>query len=401
MPLKWTGPRQFSIDPRSEECFLDPYAIYQELHSVPGPVYWNDYDLWCLTSFEHVDSTLKSTAFARLPYSREQPHYPAHLQHFAAVERYSLLALEAPEHTRLRRSLNRSFVTKEINKLAPIIQQHANDCIDNIIQQGRAELLQDYAAPIPVRVIAGMLGVPLEESRQLLNWSHAMVKVYTLTQNKQDEVAADQAAYAFDQRLQNLITEKRKQPGDDLISSWIHEHELGDEEMISLAILLLNAGHEATVHQLGNAIKLLIEHPEHRTQLLESDKQADAVVAEALRFDPPLHLFTRYAQIDADLGFGVRLKKDQQVALLLAAANRDPTRFTNANQLDPKRKDGATLALGAGTHFCVGAYLSKLELRIALQVLFIRLPSLRLQSPTQYKDSFHFHGLEKLDVRWQ
>lgn len=400
MPLKWTGPRQFSIDPRSPRCYQDPYAIYHELHRVPGPVYWNDYDLWCLTRFEQVDNTLKSSAFARLPSNRQQPTHPAHLQHFADVERYSLLALEAPEHTQLRRCLNRSFVAKEINKLAPIIQQHANNCLDDIIQQGSAELLQDYATPIPVRVIAGMLGVPFEESQQLLDWSHAMVKVYTMTQNKQDEMAADAAALAFNLRLQSLITNKRKQPSDDLISSWIHEHGLSDEEMISLAILLLNAGHEATVHQLGNAIKLLIEHPEHQTYLLQSDKNADAVVAEALRFDPPLHLFTRYAQTDMDIGHGVQLKQDEQVALLLASANRDPTRFKHADQFDPTRGDGATLALGAGTHFCVGAYLSKLELRIALQVLFERLPDLFLLSPTRYKNSYHFHGLNKLDVSW-
>ncbi len=400
MPLKWTGPRQFSIDPRSKECYLDPYAVYQELHSVPGPVYWNDYDLWCLTSYQAVNSTLKSASFTRLPSNREQPRYPARLRHFASVERHSLLALEAPEHTRLRGSLNRSFVTKEINKLMPIIQRHANDCIDSIIKQGSAELLNDYAAPIPVRVIAGMLGVPLEESQQLLDWSHAMVKVYTMTQNAEDEFAANNASYAFDQRIRSLLFDKRKLASDDLISSWIHESRLSDDEIVSLAILLLNAGHEATVHQLGNAIKLIIEHPEYQMLLLESDKQADAIVAEALRYDPPLHLFTRYAQTDTDLGHGVELMQDQQVALLLASANRDPLRFTNANQFDPNRSDGATLALGAGIHFCVGAYLAKLEIRIALQVLFDRLPGLRLQSAPQYKDSFHFHGLDKLDVAW-
>jgi len=412
MPVKWTGPRHFSVDPRSEECFLDPYAIYQELHTVPGPVYWNDYDLWCLTSFEQVDKTLKSADFARLPSHRERATYPPQLQRFAATERYSLLALEAPDHTRLRGSLNRSFVAKEINKLAPVIRQHANDCVDHIIKQvitsndgehanhRRAELLQDYATPIPVRVIAGMLGVPFDESQQLLDWSHAMVKVYTLTQNKEDELAADQAAYAFDQRLRALIDEKRRQPANDLISSWIHEHELSQEEMICLAILLLNAGHEATVHQLGNAIKLLIEQPEYSAQLFESDKQADTLVAEALRFDPPLHLFTRYAQRDTEIGHGILLKQNEQIALLLACANRDPKRFEQADEFKPQRKDGATLALGAGTHFCVGAYLSKLELRIALQVLFERLPSIRLESPARYKDSFHFHGLDTLNVTW-
>lgn len=400
MSMKWMGPRQFSLDPQSVECYSDPYAVYRELHKVPGPVFWNDYKLWCLTGFDQVNGALKSSDFARLPCSGEQASYPAHLQHFAAVERYSLLALEAPDHTRLRGKLTRSFVAREINKLAPVIRQHANDCIDHMLPGERVDLLKDYASPIPVRVIAGMLGVPLDESQQLLDWSHAMVKVYTMTQTKQEEFTADAAAREFKLRLELLIADKRAQPASDLLSSWIHEHGLTEDEMISLAVLLLNAGHEATVHQLGNAIKLLMERPQYQAVLNHSDKHADAIVAEILRFDPPLHLFTRYAQCDMDMGHGVLLKKNEQIALLLASANRDPARFVDADEFNPDRDDGATMALGAGAHFCVGAYLSMLELRISLQVLFERMPNIQLVEQPHYKNSYHFHGLEALCVSW-
>jgi unspecific monooxygenase len=388
------------MNPSSAECFKTPYTFYKQLHSFDGPAYWEDYSMWCLYSFEQVNKALKNPAFARLPSNAKQPTYPAHLSQFSAVERFSLLALEAPEHTRLRRSLNRSFVVREVNKLAPIMLEQANNCIDAIRLNQRAELLQDYATPIPVRVITHMLGVPFEESQQLLDWSHKMVKVYTLQQSHEEEVEANSASQAFALRLQALIDEKRRRPSSDLLSSWIHEHRLTDDEMISLAVLLLNAGHEATVHQLGNAIKLLIENPEHAQTLLESDQQADAVVAEILRYDPPLHLFTRYAQHDIDLGQGVVIKQDEQVALLLACANRDPATFQDTNTFKPGRRDAATLALGAGTHFCVGAYLAKLELRIALQVLFKNLPGLSFRSQPQYKNSYHFHGLDKLEVIW-
>ncbi len=400
MPLNWTGPRQFSIDPKSPDCYRNPYAIYEALQAIQGPCYWQNYKMWCVSEFDQVDKILKSSQFARLPSTGESPAYPPHLNHFATVERFSLLALEAPEHTRLRRKLNRSFVVRELDKLVPMIEQTANNCIDRLLQHKNAELLQDYATPIPVRVIAGMLGVPIEESQQLLDWSHAMVKVYTMQQSLEDEHAANIAAREFNDRLMELIVAKRSTPSNDMLSSWIHEHELNNEELVSLAVLLLNAGHEASVHQMGNAIKLLLEHPEHQRYLLQSDQHADDIVTEIMRFDPPLHLFTRYAQNDIAIGGDITLKKDEQVALLLAAANRDPNRFTKANQFIPQRTDGAHLSLGSGSHFCLGAYLAKLELRIGLQVLFSSLPDLTLTAPVEYKDSYHFHGLEKLEVHW-
>lgn len=400
MPLKWIDPRRFSLNPSSAQCYENPYSLYSQLHNIDGPAYWQDYSMWCLFTFDKINEVLKSPTFTRLPSNQKQPCYPAHLSEFSALERFSLLALEAPDHTRLRRSLNRSFVVREINKLVPIMMEQADACIDNILLKDQAELLNDYATPIPVRVITHMLGVPFEESQQLLNWSHKMVKVYTMQQSHQDEVDANNASQAFAMRLQTLINEKRKQPSSDLLSSWIHEHQLADEEMLSLAVLLLNAGHEATVHQLGNAIKLLVDNPTHIPTLLESDQQADKVVAEILRYDPPLHLFTRYAQHDVDLGHGVVVKQDEQIALLLACANRDPAKFKECNTFDPGREDTATLGLGAGTHFCVGAYLAKLELRIALQTLFKRIPDLTFRTQPRFKNSFHFHGLDKLEVSW-
>jgi len=231
------------------------------------------------------------------------------------------------------------------------------------------------------------------------------VRVYTLTQTLEEEITANQAAADFREFLFDILQQKRTNPGDDLLSQLLtirdEQQPISDDEIVSVSILLLNAGHEATVHQLGNAVyALLTKYPgEHRAQLtslLADDDTADTVVAECLRYAAPLHLFTRYAQQPVTLTENVMLKPGDQLGLLLAAANRCPRKFHQPNQFLPGRVDAAHLSLGAGIHFCVGAQLSKLELRTALQVLFKRLPQLELAAEPEYQDAYHFHGLQQL-----
>jgi len=209
--------------------------------------------------------------------------------------------------------------------------------------------------------------------------------------------------------LRNCLAQKRRKPGSDLLTHLLQQQQDGkipsDEEIICVAILLLNAGHEATVHQLGNAVLTLLNHyplarREELMALLDDNTSADALVTECLRYAAPLHLFMRYAQTDIELEKDIRLKPGDQVGLLLAAANHCPRRFKNPEQFNPLRDDAGHLSLGAGIHFCVGAHLAKLELRIALQVLFKRFPTLRLNGNAAFQNSYHFHGLENLPVTW-
>ncbi len=334
---------------------------------------------------------------------------PEHLNSFAAAEKYSLLAMEPPGHTRLRKLVNRAFVSRSIGRMEPVIRAIAHACIDDFPESGSVELLQHYATPIPLNVITRLLGVPQSSGPQLVAWSHAMVRVYTLTQTHEEEVLANQAAADFQAFLREVIAQKRKAPGDDLLShilSMRHETQpITDEEIVSVAILLLNAGHEATVHQLGNAVLTLLNHysdadRDTLLQALADNDQADAIVAECMRFAAPLHLFTRYAQQDMAIGGGINIARGEEIGLLLAAANRCPKHFDRPDVFVPGRADAAHLSLGAGIHYCVGAHLSKLELRIALQVLFERLPGLRLAEQPQYQDAFHFHGLSSLQLQW-
>lgn len=410
METKRTPKNNIRQNPREAEFVQNPYTLYDKLHRSGKPAYWQEYGFWCLHSFSEVNSALRDRRFARLPPSTHKlPGYAPHLADFAEIEQFSLLALEGETHTRLRKAINRPFASSQLSSLANDIKKIAHQALDKIEAFGRADVLATYATPIPVTVITRMLGVPESAGDQLIDWSHAMVRVYTLTQSHEDELTANRAALEFSDFVLILINEKRQQPSNDLISQLLfNDHggsPLSDAQIISLVVLLLNAGHEATVHQLGNAVLTLLKHyplnqRESLMELLASDDTADQLVAECLRFDAPLHLFTRFAQEDMVLDSGVTLQAGDQLGLLLAAANRCPLRFNNADQFIPLRNDAGQLSLGAGNHFCVGAHLAKMELRIALQVLFERFPEMQLCNAAIYQDSYHFHGLQSLEVNW-
>ncbi len=403
--LRWLDARRFSLDARDRQFYNNPYAAYREMHARGGPVYWQEYGMWCLTDFESVNRCLRDKRFARLPpagFGRKL--YPSHLHDFATTEQYSLLALEPPQHTRLRRLVNRAFVSRQVETMEDEITALANACIDRFEQDGKAELLSQFATPIPVTVIARLLGVAESATEDLLRWSHAMVKVYTMTQTLQDELEANQASVEFIDFLTQQIKLRRKQPDEKLLSRLIslqaEQDGPTDAEIISVVILLLNAGHEATVHQLGNAIATLIHHPPDNPHWWRDRQQAENIVAECMRYDAPLHLFTRYAQQQVTLDADVTIDAGSEIALLLGAANHCPHQFESPELFDSQRNDAGHVSLGGGIHFCIGAPLAKLELRIALCTLFERLPSIQLASEPQYRDSFHFHGLQSLEVSW-
>lgn len=407
MTFEWLDRNRFRQDPRDPDFFQNPYRLYRRLHERGGAVYWEDYALWCLVDFESVDACLRDRRFARVPPSGQLTQaYPSHLADFANAELYSLLASKPPAHTRLRRFVNRAFVSRKVEEMTGDIERLAHTCIDNFIDDGHAELLSQYVTPIPVIVIARLLGVPEQETDDLLRWSHAMVKVYTKTQTVAEEHDANRAAREFMRRIQELIVAKRVRPDNDLLSHLVQLQDSDDgptdHEICSIAILLLNAGHEATVHQLGNCIVSLLQARDGGA-LSENLRDADSLskwLDECLRFDPPLHLFTRYAQEDVVLAGGVPVSAGTEVGLLLGAANRCPARFTQADQFSASREDGGMVTFGAGVHFCVGTALAKMELRVAVSVLLQRLPDLRLACVPVYRDSFHFHGYESLEVTW-
>jgi unspecific monooxygenase len=237
---------------------------------------------------------------------------------------------------------------------------------------------------------------------QLLDWSHRMVAMYTHGRTRETEEIANRAASEFSDFLRGYVGERKKSPGDDLLSLLIAAQEdgqkLSEDELVSSAILLLNAGHEATVHQAGNAVRAVLAQGGDPRRFFATAEATAATVEECLRFDAPLHLFTRYAYEDIEVAPGVTVKSGEQIGLLLGMANHDPKAFAESEAFRPERADQKNVSFGAGIHFCIGAPLARLELQAALKVLFDRLPGLALADEPRFRDSWHFHGLERLMV---
>ncbi|WP_424973726.1 cytochrome P450 [Dinoroseobacter sp. S124A] len=378
-------------DPGDPTFVQNPYPVYDRMRDLGDLIWWEAYGMVVSPSYKATAAILKDRRFGREPV--DPIPVPAHLTDFYGVEAHSMLELEPPRHTRLRGLVTRAFTSRRVAALAPEIEALCQELID-AFPEGPFDLLPAYCTPVPVRIIARMLGVPEAEAPQLLAWSHAMVGMYQASRTHAMEVAANDAARAFTDWVSDLITARRRSPGEDLMSALIAAEEdgarLNREELITTVILLLNAGHEATVHTLGNGVKTLLETG-HRDI-------TPGLVEEVLRFDPPLHVFTRIAREEVEL-FGHRFAPGETIGCLLAAANRDPAFASGPHRFDPARQiKGQNMAFGAGLHFCVGAPLARLEIEIALRVLFDRCPALRLTTPPRYAPIYHFHGLETLEV---
>jgi cytochrome P450 len=401
--------RNFSQNPRDRTFINNPYPVYREMRSGDEPFFWEDYGFWCCADHKQVSALLRDRRFGRQILhlaTREQlgwPERPAHLAPFDSIEQHSLLELEPPEHTRLRALVNRAFVYRHVERLASSIAALANGLVDDFEGRGGVDLIEAFATPIPVCVIAELIGAPAEDSGLLLDWSHRMVAIYQFEPTRAAEDAAAQAALDFSAYVRRLMAERRRRPRDDLISQLIaaetNEGRLSEDELVTTVILLLNAGHEATVHAIGNGVKTILENGLVAHFATAEERTLSVMIDELLRFDPPLHLFTRYALEDLEIE-GVALRKGERIGLLLGAANRDPKVFAEPDRLDLARVPNPHVAFGAGIHFCVGAPLARLELNIALPILCRRLPKLAFADTPRYRDAYHFHGLEALKVVW-
>jgi cytochrome P450 len=375
----------------------DPYPFYETARAV-GPFFrWADYGLTCTGNSAAVNAIFRDRRFGREPV--DPLPIPRHLAPFYAVEAHSMLELEPPRHTRLRNLVLRAFTSRRIAGLAPDITALAIELAETC-PQGDFDLLTAFAQPLPVRIIARLLGVPEEMAPDLLRWSNAMVGMYMAGRTREMEDRAVAATEAFVSFLRSYIEERRARPADDLITQLIAAEMEGDrlstDELISTCILLLNAGHEATVHTIGNGVKLLLETRTPPTAL--APENVESTVEEILRFDPALHMFTRHAYEDVEV-MGHTFHRGDQVALLLGMANRDPQVWEDPGAFKPSRPIRPNASFGAGLHFCVGAPLARLELITALPILFERLPGLTLLGKPVYGNVYHFHGLRSLMVR--
>ncbi|GAA4229360.1 unspecific monooxygenase [Sagittula marina] len=388
---------RLSQSPTDPAFVQDPYPFYDRLRAGGDMAFWTEYDMPCAVSHRAVSSLLRDRRFGREIPPELAQSIPDHLAPFYSIESHSMLELEPPRHTRLRGLVTRAFTSRRVAALEPDITRRTHALID-ALPKDTADLIPMLCQPLPVEVICTLLGVPDSHARDLLRWSNAMVAIYQARRDRAVEDAASAAAAEFTAFLTDLIAHRRQRPTDDLLTHLIAAEEAGDrlstEELIATVVLLLNAGHEATVHTLGNGLARLLADG-HRV----SPENAVQTVEEILRHDPPLHMFTRYAYEDVTV-FGHSFKRGDQVALLLGAANRDPDVWPDPHRFDPTRTAQQNTSFGAGLHFCVGAPLARLELTTALPILFDRLPDLRLAKAPSYANLYHFHGLEALHVTY-
>ncbi|WP_299298356.1 cytochrome P450 [uncultured Tateyamaria sp.] len=379
--------------PHDPDFVQDPYAFYDAARA-DGPVqFWQDYGMFATFDHATVHALLRDRRLGRAVPGRGAA--AAHLTDFDAVERYSLLELEPPEHTRLRRLVLHAFTSRRIAALEGDISAICADLLAGL-PAGPFDLIPTYCQLVPVRVIARLLGVPEEMGPDLLRWSAAMVAMYQAGRSRTIEDAANTAAAEFTAFLRGYIEERRNDPRDDLITELIAAEDGGQtlsmDEMIGTCILLLNAGHEATVHSLGNAVKALVDRG--ATDALAHPERC---VEEVMRYDPPLHMFTRHVYEPIEVG-GHKLTPGDEIALMLGAAGRDPAVFDAPHRFDPTRAKNPHVAFGGGLHFCVGAPLARLEMQIALPMLFDAMADLRITETPMYADSYHFHKLDRLIV---
>jgi cytochrome P450 len=389
--------QSLSQSPTDAAFVQNPYPFYERARAQGPFFHWQDYDLICTGNAAAVNTIFRDRRFGREAIS--PPAIPPHLAPFYAVEAHSMLELEPPRHTRLRMLVLRAFTSRRIAALAPEIEALAAELAE-AMPPGDFDLLRHFAQPLPVRIIARLLGVPEDMAPELLLWSNAMVGMYMAGRTRETEDRAVAATEAFVAFMRSYVEERRRRPADDLITQLIAAESEGEklttDELISTCILLLNAGHEATVHTIGNGVKTLLETATSLAAL--APDAVEGTVEEILRYDPALHMFTRWAYEDIEV-MGHQFHRGDKVALLLAAANRDPGAWDQPERFRPGRPIRPHASFGAGLHFCVGAPLARLELQVALPILFDRHPSLALAAAPRYGDVYHFHGLRELLVR--
>lgn len=396
------------FDVEDAAFIADPYPVLAALREAT-PIFWNERSgQWMLTRFDEVHETLRDRRLGRTYTHRYahadfgRPDPDPRWSRFHEHERWSLLCLEPPDHTRLRRLVAKVFTPRAIAAVRPAIERYAGELLDRCVDQGRFDLIADYAQPYSVAVICSMLGVPRADTQLLLDWSHAIVKMYELTTTDEVRAAADRAAGEYIDYTRALIADKRRAPDDLLVSalaSVVDEGErLHDDEIVSTTMVLLEAGHEATVNTLGNGVRALLRHRDEWRRLVRGEVDARVAVEEMLRWDSPLQLFERWVLEPGVEIAGQALAVGDEVAMLFGSAERDPRRFTDPDRFDVGRGDTAHIGFGGGIHFCVGAPLARQEIEISLRTLVERCPDLELVAEPHYHPTFVIRGLSALEV---
>lgn len=374
----------------------DPYPSLAELRKA-GPMLWHQpSDRWLATTHAAVTRVLRDRAFGRLWTDWEPTDEMAP---FNALHRHQMMENEDQTHHRLRLLVSRAFGRGHVERLRPRIEELVDALLDDF--DGSVDIIDRYAEPLPVYVICDLLGVPRDDHVQLRAWSQAIVHMYEENVDQETRDEAVSAASAFADYVRAVVAERRTQPRDDLISDLLVERDgtarLSEDELVASVILLLNAGHEASVNVFGNGLHALLTHPDQLRRVTSGEVAMGTALEELIRFDAPLQLFERTATSDVDV-FGTEVRAGQTVACLMGSANRDELVFADAETLDVGRDPNPHVGFGLGLHFCLGAPLARLELEITFRRLLERWPGLQLAAPAPRRPTWVLRGFERIEV---
>jgi len=391
------------FDPTSSAVVSDPYPVFAAIRA-ETPVRWHDgLGMWLTFGHAEADAVLRDRRLGRIWRLRwPEEALPA----YTLLHVHSMLENEPPAHTRLRRLVAAAFGRGQVERLRSRIAAVAAGLADSVADAGSdgsaVDLLPLYAEPLPVAVIAELLGVPECDRGLLRPWSNAIVKMYEYGVTAPQRVAAERAAAEYVAYVRSLLAERRRRPGADLLSDLVAIRDtdgsrLSEDELVATAVLLQMAGHEASVNVVGNGVLALLCWPPELARLRAGPALVPTALEELIRYDSPLQLFERTAVSDAEIG-GVRIAAGQKVAALLGAANRDPAVFAEPDRLDVGRTDNPHIGFGAGIHYCLGAPLARVELQVSLTTLLARFPRLALAGEPTRRPEFVIRGLSHLPV---
>lgn len=394
--------------PADPQFIANPYAAFAGIRAAT-PMFWNeDSSQWVLTRFAEIHEALRDRRLGRTYehlYSHAEvgrPEPDPRWAKFQEHEKWSLLSLEPPDHTRIRQLISKVFTVRSVTQLRPFLQATATATLHAALHDGGGtfDLIKGYAQPYSVAVICKMLGVPVNDAQRMLDWSHAIVRMYELNASDEQKVAADNAADEFMEYTRTLIQDKRSTPDDALVSALVNVEDDGkrltDDEIICTTIVLLNAGHEATVNTLGNGMRAFMLHPGEWERVVNGHVEPKTAVEEMLRWDSPLQLFERWVLEDGVTIAGRTFNVGDEIAMLFGSANRDPQRFVDPDRFDAGRGDMTHVGFGGGIHFCVGAPLARAEVEVSVEVLRTLAPRLSLAADPLYTDAFVIRGLTAL-----
>ncbi|MEU3889497.1 cytochrome P450 [Streptomyces sp. NPDC029041] len=395
------------FDPWDPAFLADPYPAYADLRAQGRVRYFEPTNQWLVAHHADVSALLRDRRLGRTyqhrftheEFGRTAP--PPEHEPFHTLNDHGMLDLEPPDHTRIRRLVSKAFTPRTVERLKPYVRALADDLVSGLVAAGGGDLLKDVAEPLPVAVIAEMLGIPESDRAPLRPWSADICGMYELNPSEDTAARAVRASVEFTDYLRELIAARRKEPGDDLVSGLIEAHDEGDrlteQEMISTCVLLLNAGHEATVNATVNGWYALFRN-EAQLELLRADHTLiPSAIEELMRYDTPLQLFERWVLDEIEID-GTTIPRGAEIAMLFGSANHDPTVFRNPSALDLTRTDNPHISFSAGIHYCIGAPLARIELAASMGALLERAPTLRLAAEPVRKPNFVIRGLECLTV---